>query len=108
MNESKPIVVLMTAASHDEAAGIAEMLVKARLVACVQILPEMRSVYLWKDEVQREPEVLIVAKTLSSHFERLEREVRAMHSYETPEIIALPIEQGSQPYLEWLARSCSS
>ena len=96
------ITVLMTAGSREEAARLAEMLVGARLAACVQILPEMESVYHWKGEIKRDPEVLLLAKTTEARFPLLEREVRALHSYETPEIIALPIVAASAPYLEWL------
>lgn len=96
------IVVLMTAGSREEAARLAEMLVGARLAACVQIMPEMESVYWWKDKVERSPEILLVAKTTQDKFSDLEREVRALHSYETPEIIALPLAAASAPYLEWL------
>jgi periplasmic divalent cation tolerance protein len=101
-NTSDAILVLMTAGSREEAARLAEMLVGARLAACVQIMPEMESIYHWKGNVQRDPEFLLLAKTTRARFEELEREVRALHSYETPEIIALPITAGSAPYLEWL------
>ena len=96
------IIVMMTAGSREEAARLAEMIVGARLAACVQILPEMESLYHWKGEVRREPEFLLLAKTTESRFALLEREVRALHSYDTPEIIALPIIAASAPYLEWL------
>src|SRR5215210_808171 len=99
------IVVLMTAGSREEAARLAEMLVGARLAACVQIMPEMESIYHWQGEIRREPEFLLLAKTTQARFEELEREVRALHSYETPEIIALPITAVSAPYLEWLTTS---
>ena len=98
----EPIVVLMTAASSDEANRIAEMLVGKRLAACVQILPEIESVYHWKGTVERAPEILLLAKTTKENFAALEAAVRALHSYETPEIIALPITAASAPYLEWL------
>ena len=108
MGEAEPIVVLMTAASPEEATSIAEMLVARKLAACVQILPEMRSVYVWKGEVQREQEVMMIAKTTRTKLEELEREVRVMHSYETPEIVALPIIAGSDAYLDWLVTSCDA
>jgi len=101
-NEPEAIVVLMTAASDDEAGRIAEVLVSSKLAACVQILPEMQSVYRWKGEIQLDREVLMVAKTTRDRFDELENKVRAMHSYETPEIIALPVVAGSEPYLKWL------
>jgi len=97
------IVVLMTAGSREEAVRLADMLVGASLAACVQILPEIESVYRWKGEVRREAETLLIAKTTASRFVEMEREVRALHSYETPEIIALPITAASAPYLEWLS-----
>ncbi len=99
------IVVFMTAPSGEEAARLAEMLVGAHLAACVQILPEMESVYRWQDKIERQAETLILAKTTRAKFEELEREVRALHSYDTPEIIAVPIVAGSAPYLEWLSKS---
>jgi periplasmic divalent cation tolerance protein len=99
------IVVFMTAASGEEAARLADLLVGAHLAACVQILPEMESVYRWEGKIERQPEVLLLVKTTRSKFEDLEREVRALHSYETPEIIAVPIVAGSTPYLEWLTAS---
>lgn len=104
----EPIVVLMTAGSRDEAVRLAEMLVGSRLAACVQILPEMESVYWWEGSIQRAPEHLLLAKTTRDNFERLELEVRSLHSYETPEIIALPISASSAPYLEWLAATAKS
>jgi len=98
-------MILMTAADVAEANRLAEMLVGAQLAACVQILPHVNSVYRWKGMIERETEVLLIAKTARSKFEKVEREVRSLHSYETPEIIALPITAGSAPYLKWLSAS---
>jgi len=103
MNQAaSPIVVLLTAGSREEAARLAEMLVGAKLAACVQILPEMESVYWWKEKIERSPEVLLLAKTTEGKFAEIELAVRALHSYDTPEIIALPVTNISAPYLEWL------
>ena len=102
MDSPEAIVVMMTAASLGEASRIAEMLIGARLAACVQILPEIESVYRWQGEVKREKEILLLAKTVASRFDELESKVRAMHSYETPEIVAVPVTDSSAPYLEWL------
>lgn len=99
---SDAIVVFMTAATGEEATRLAEMLVGARLAACVQILPPMESVYRWQGSVERQREVLLIAKTKRSKFEELERKVRSVHSYEIPEIVALPLVAGSGPYLEWI------
>ncbi len=96
------IVVLMTAGSREEAARLAEMLVNSRLAGCVQILPEIESIYFWKGKVARQPETLLIAKTVEGKFDELQREVTALHSYETPEIVALPVTNASAPYLEWL------
>ncbi len=98
-------MVLITAGSRDEAVRLAEMMVGSRLAACVQILPEMESIYWWKGTVERAPEHLLLVKTSPDNFERLEQEVRALHSYDTPEIIALPVSASSAPYLEWLMTS---
>ena len=99
------IVVFMTAASGEEATRLADMLVGAHLAACVQILPEMESVYRWEGKIERQSEVLLLAKTTQAKFADLEREVRALHTYETPEIVAVPITAGSAPYLEWLSKT---
>ncbi len=99
------IVVLVTAGSRDEAVRLAERLVGARLAACVQIMPEMESVYYWKGKLERTTEILLIVKTTLDCFAELEREVRALHSYETPEIVALPVTAVSAPYLEWLVES---
>ncbi len=99
------IVVFMTAANGEEATRLAEMLVGAHLAACVQILPEMESVYRWQGKIERQSEVLLIAKTTRGKFDDLEREVRALHSYDTPEIVAVPIVTGSAPYLEWLVEA---
>ena len=103
MNQTaSPIVALLTAGSREEAARLAEMLVGAKLAACVQILPEMESVYWWKEKIERSPEFLLLAKTTEEKFSELEAAVRSLHSYDTPEILALPVTSISAPYLEWL------
>jgi len=99
---SDAIAVLITAPNGEEAARLADMLVGSRLAACVQILPPMESVYRWQGNVERQAEVLLIAKTVRERFDELEREVRALHSYDTPEIIAVPILAGSAAYLKWL------
>ena len=102
---SDAIVVFMTAANGEEATRLADMLVGAHLAACVQILPEMESVYRWQGKIERQSEVLLLAKTTRAKFDDLEREVRALHSYDTPEIIAVPVITGSAPYLDWLEQA---
>jgi len=95
----------MTAADRDEAGRIAEMLVNSRLAACVQVLPEIHSVYRWKGEVERNIETLLLVKTTSDKFDELDRRVREIHSYDTPEIIALPVKAASESYLKWVLES---
>ncbi len=95
-------VVWVTAASETEAERLAEALIAAKLAACVSLLP-IRSIYSWQGEVCREAEWQLMIKTRLDCFTQLEAKIRELHSYETPEIIALPILQGSQPYLDWMA-----
>ena len=105
MSAADAIVVFMTASNGEEATRLADLLIGAHLAACVQILPEMESVYRWQGHIERQSEVLLIAKTTTAKFAELEREVRALHSYETPEIVAVPIVAGSDPYLKWLSAS---
>ena len=101
----KAIVVMITTPNCAEAARLAEMLVQARLAACVQIMPEMESIYRWQERVERAAEVLLLVKTTEECFAQLEREVRQAHSYDTPEIVALPVTHASAPYLAWLVEN---
>lgn len=100
---SDAIVVFMTSGSADEARRIANELVERQLAACVQILPEIESVYRWNGEVHRETELLLLAKTTAARFDDLEKAVRELHSYNTPEIVAVPMAHVSEPYRAWLA-----
>ena len=104
----QPIVVFITAPNKDEASRLADLLVERNLAACVQILPAMQSVYRWKGKVERQEEVLLIAKTFTAKFAELEREVRAVHSYETPEIVAVPLTAVSEPYRQWLSASVNA
>lgn len=94
-------VIITTCESEGAAKAIAEHLVAQRLAACVQLTP-IQSIYRWQDEVCRDPEVQLLIKTHSALFEAVEAAIQTLHSYEVPEIIALPIEQGSGRYLDWL------
>jgi periplasmic divalent cation tolerance protein len=96
------IVVLITASSEDEAAKIAKTLVGARLAGCVNIIKDIRSIYAWEGKVEDESEVLMIAKTQKALFNNLIKKVKELHSYTVPEIIALPIIDGSEDYLKWL------
>jgi periplasmic divalent cation tolerance protein len=98
----EPLVVLITAGSQEEADQIANSLVAEMLAACVNILPGVTSVYRWAGEVQRDQEWLLVAKSTRQVLDGLVRRVQAIHSYDLPEITALPVVGGSQGYLRWL------
>jgi periplasmic divalent cation tolerance protein len=102
---SNALVVLVTAANLEEASRIADALVGGRLAACVNILGGIESVYRWEGKVARDSEVLMIIKTTDDHYAELEAQVRALHSYTTPEVIALRIEHGSEAYLKWLGDS---
>jgi periplasmic divalent cation tolerance protein len=95
-------IVVFVTAPEDEAFNLAKILVEERLVACVNIVPGLRSIYWWRGKVEDEPEVLCVMKTRSNLFESLRDRVRELHSYEVEEIIALPILAGNLPYLDWI------
>ena len=100
------IVVLVTCGSAKEARRIARALVKARLAACANVVDTpVRSIYRWKGRVESAKEYLLVIKTSRGRFRALERVVKRLHSYDVPEIIALPITEGSPAYLKWL-RGC--
>lgn len=97
-----PIVVLMTASSQEEAERIASALVADMLAACVNVIPGMTSIYRWQGKIQRDQECLLVAKTSRHVLNDLVRRVQGLHSYQVPEIIALPLVGGSEDYLRWL------
>jgi periplasmic divalent cation tolerance protein len=98
-------LVLVTAGSEDEAAKIAKALVEERLAACANIVPKIRSIYRWQGKIEDNAEALLLIKTTETALPALEERVRALHSYDVPEVIALKLDQGSGPYLDWLAES---
>jgi periplasmic divalent cation tolerance protein len=98
------IVVLITVSNEDEAVKIAKTLVDARLAGCVNIIKDIRSIYSWQGKIQDDPEVLMIVKTQKTLFDSLMKKVKELHSYTVPEIIALPIVDGSEDYLNWLRK----
>lgn len=96
-------VVLVTVPDRECGRRLAEALVAERLAACVSQLPGLRSRYRWQGAIEDEPEELLLIKTRRSRFPDLARRVRELHPYQVPEILALPVLDGWQPYLEWLA-----
>lgn len=101
---TEAIVVYVTC-PPDDAETLAETLVKEGLVACVNIVPSIKSIYMWQGSVAKDQESLLVMKTSSAIYDRLEARVKQLHSYELPEVIALPIQKGSEKYLDWLLSS---
>ena len=99
----EPISVYIVATDDTEAQRIAEALVADRLAACVNVLGPVSSTYRWKGAVERASETALVAKSRRDLFDRLVTRVRALHSYETPAIVAWPIIAGDAAYLEWIA-----
>jgi periplasmic divalent cation tolerance protein len=99
---SDELIVFVTVASRDDGERIADAVVGERLAACVNILGPIRSIYRWQGEIARDDEHLLLIKTTRARYAELEARVRALHTYEVPEVVALPIERGSTPYLEWI------
>ena len=95
-------VAFVTVGKREEAERIASVLVEERLAACCNLLPAVRSIYRWKGEICRDEETLMILKTRLSIFEKMRARVQQLHSYEVPEIIAVPIIAGHAPYLDWV------
>jgi len=96
------VAVLITAPDDEIARRIAEALVEERLAACVNLLPGVRSIYRWQGAVEEASEVLLIAKTHAERVAALAARVRALHPYELPEVVALPVSDGSEAYLRWV------
>ena len=99
------IVVFTTVPNSAAGEELAEKIVKARLAACVQILPQMTSIYIWEGKLQKEPEHLLLIKTLPEKFDELSEFITANHSYDVPEIVAIDAAHVAVPYLEWMKAS---
>ena len=98
-------IVLSTAGSEQEAHKIAHILVKRRLAACVNILPQIQSIYRWKGEIESAQEWLLLIKTRADKFPAVRDAIGELHSYEVPECIVVEIEDGSLRYLQWLDKA---
>ncbi|HLH02204.1 MAG TPA: divalent-cation tolerance protein CutA [Bryobacteraceae bacterium] len=99
------VVVFCTCPDRAEALRLAHAILEQRLAACVNILPGIESVYRWNEKVETGSEVLLLIKTAAERFDALRQAILNLHSYQTPEVIALPIVTGSEPYLAWLRSS---
>lgn len=95
-------VIYITVGNPDEARRIADTLVEEKIAACCNIVPGIHSVYRWKGKICRDAETLLILKTRRASFEKLRARAKELHSYEVPEIIALPILEGHTPYMDWL------
>ena len=102
------VVIMVTAASRRECRKIARHLVEARLAACVNITQPIESIYRWEGKVAEEKEFLLLIKSTRDLFPKIKAEIGRIHSYHTPEIICLPIIDGSRNYLEWISESVKS
>ena len=98
-------IVLSTAGSEDEARKIARELVERRLAVCVNIVPQIESVYRWQGKIESSREWLLLIKTTAEQFEKVRDAIRELHSYDLPECISVAIEDGGPEYLRWLADS---
>ncbi len=99
------IVVLVTAKDEEEAKKISEKLLSEKLIACANIVKGIESLFWWEGKIDHSNEALLILKTKRSLFKKVEKAVKSVHSYSTPEIIALPIVAGSQDYLKWINES---
>jgi len=102
-NENKtPMIILITCGTQDEANLITDALVRQNLIACGNIIPEVKSIFRWENRLTSDQETLIIAKSHAQLFSRIVTEVKQRHSYKNPEILALPIINGSEEYLNWV------
>jgi len=105
---NQELIVFVTTPNSDEAARIADVLVSERLAACVNIVSAVESVYRWEGKIIRDSEALMIIKTTDERYPELEHRVKELHSYSTPEVVALRIERGSEQYLNWLRDSTAT
>ena len=97
------VIVYVTSAKLDECEAIARSLVEKRMAACVNVVSQVRSFYRWEGKVQEDPEYLMMMKTSRELFPAVRAEVERLHSYHVPEVVCVPILEGSENYLAWLA-----
>lgn len=103
MSDAPPVrVVFVTAPDAECAARIARALVEERLIACANLVSGVRSIYRWEGTVQEDDEVLLVLKTTADRCDAVAARVKALHPYDLPEVIALPVDGGSDDYLDWI------
>lgn len=101
----RSIIIMVTCASRKEAGKIIDVLLQKRLVACANIIGGIRSKFWWMGKLDTANEILLACKTVTRNFNAVSREIKNIHSYKVPEIIALPIVDGYKPYIEWIENS---
>ena len=107
IESAEVVVVMVSTANQEEAAKIADLVVQSRLVACASTIPTVRSTYWWEGKIVNDQEVLILMKTTSDKVLPLQEAILKVHSYKVPEIIAISVTQGFQPYLDWVRSEVS-
>jgi periplasmic divalent cation tolerance protein len=105
MSATDARIVLTTAGSIDEARRLGRTLVEERLAACASLIPAIESIYHWENKLESANETMLLLKTMASHLDALESRLLALHSYNTPEFLVIPVESGSEAYLTWMRAS---
>ncbi len=108
MIESTHLLVLCTCPSHEEAKKMARMIIGQHLAACVNLVHSVTSIYSWKDRIAEDNEIMLLIKTTQQGYPALEQAIINHHPYDTPEVIAVGIEQGSTKYLDWISQCVKS
>jgi len=104
----EPVVAMTTTNQIREARSLAEMLVKGRLAACVQIVPKIESVYEWEGKVCDEQEYLLLIKTFEDRIQDIKKAIEEAHSYEVPEFLVVPVLYGADDYVKWMGEGTKS
>jgi len=102
------VIVMMTASSKEEAARIVRALLEEKLIACANILDSVTSFFWWQNKIDQENEALVLMKSKQSLFKKISKRVKELHSYDVPEVLAVPVVDGSSDYLGWLEESLGS
>ncbi|SPP65036.1 divalent-cation tolerance protein CutA [Nitrospira lenta] len=102
--KNKIIIIFVTVHDQKEGRRISKEILTSRLAACVNIIPGIQSMYQWKGKIVQEKEAMLVLKTTRSRYRKLEQKIKQLHSYEVPEVIAIPLICGSPQYIEWVAK----
>ena len=102
MSKNGFILVITTSGSDSEAKKLAQALIENKLAACVNIIPSITSIFRWEGKISAEPELMLIAKSHQKFFSKIKEKILSIHSYDIPEIISVPISEGSEEYLKWI------